>query len=146
MIAQTIESDHIAVQELFAAIGNAPQPSWDERAEEMQGIVSRWQAHGTMLERAVYPRLGQAGAALIEDLREAHRQVEARAADLARRAPQHDADGRWLADFEQLKRLFDAQCRLESAELVTFIHERVPPEDVAAMTRAARALRQPTAA
>ncbi|HYG89148.1 MAG TPA: hemerythrin domain-containing protein [Azospirillum sp.] len=142
MIAQTIESDHNAGQEVFAVVGNAAQPAWDERTDEMRALATLWDAHGTMLERAVFPRLGDASGALIEGLRSLQRQVEAMAADLARRGPEHDADGRWLADFEELKRLFDAQCQRESAELVPFIRERAAPAEIAEMTRIARALRQ----
>lgn len=145
MIAQTIESDHGAGTEVFAVVGNAAQPAWDERAGEMDALARLWEVHGVTLERAVFPRLGDAGA-LIEDLRSLQRRVAERAADLARRGPEHDADGCWLTDFEMLKRLFDEQCRCEDVELMPLIRDRVAPDQVAEMTRIARALRQPKAA
>ncbi|WP_448189797.1 hemerythrin domain-containing protein [Azospirillum sp. sgz301742] len=145
MIAQTIESDHDAGKEVFAVVGNAAQPAWDERASEMQMLARLWEVHGVMLDRAVFPRLGSAGV-LVEDLRSLQRQVSELAADLARRGPEHDADGRWLTDFETLKRLFDEQCQREDVDLVPLIRDRVAPDDVAEMTRTARALRQPRAA
>ncbi len=145
MIAQTIEADHEAGKEVFATVGNAAQPAWDERGREMDALARLWTVHGVMLDRAIFPRLGEVGS-LAEELRAVQRRVQEMAADLARRAPQHDADDRWLADFEALKRLFDEQCRREDAALVPLIRDRVTPEDVAEMTRAARALRQARAA
>ena len=102
MIAQTIESDHDAGKEVFAVVGNAAQPAWDERAREMEALARLWMVHGLMLERAIFPRLGL-GAGAVEDLLTLNRRVQEMAADLARRGPEHDADGRWLADFETLK-------------------------------------------
>lgn len=145
MIAQTIESDHDAGKEVFAVVGNAAQPAWDERAGEMQALARLWEVHGVMLERAVFPRLGNAGAP-IEELRALQRRVAELATDLARRGPEQDADGRWLTDFETLKRLFDEQCQWEDVALVPLIRDGVPPDQVAEMTRTARALRQPRAA
>lgn len=145
MIAQTIVSDHDAGKEVFAVVGNAAQPAWEERAGEMQALSRLWEMHGVMLERAVFPRLGDAGG-LVEDLRSLQHRVAASAADLAQRGAERDSDGRWLADFESLKRLFDEQCRREDSKLVPLIRDRVTPEQVAEMTRAARALRQPRAA
>lgn len=146
MIAQTIQSDHDAGKEVFAVVGNAAQPAWDERAREMDALARLWEVHGVMLDRAVFPRLGDAASSL-GPLRELSRRVAEMAADLARRAErQHDADGRWLTDFEALKRLFDEQCLHEDAELLPLIRDRVAPDQVAEMTRTARALRQPRAA
>ncbi len=146
MIAQTIESDHDAGKEVFAVVGNAAQPAWDERGREMEALARLWTVHGVMLDRAVFPRLGDVGP-LAEELRALQRRVQEMAADLAHRAQQqHDADGRWLTDFEALKRLFDEQCLREDVALVPLIRDRVAPEDVAEMTRAARALRQARAA
>ena len=144
MIAQIIEADHTAGQEAFAVVGNATQPAWDARAGEMDGFATLWDTHGTMMERAIFPRLAAAagGAALIEALRDLQRQVTGAATDLARRAAARDEGGTWLTDFEALKRLFEAQCLRESTDLVPLIRERLPPDDIAAMTRDARALRQ----
>lgn len=145
MIAQTIESDHDSGKETFAVVGNAAEPAWDERASEMGALARLWLVHGIMLERAVLPQLG-AAAAPVQDLLALNRRVQELAADLARRGPDQDADGRWLADFETLKRLFDEQCRREDAELVPLIRERAAPDQVAEMTRTARDLRRSEAA
>ncbi|MGQ9367596.1 hypothetical protein [Azospirillum sp. A39] len=143
MIAQLFESDHVAGQEVFSVVGNAVQPAWDERADEMRGLAALWRAHGTMLEDAVLPRLRQAGLGdgVAEPLRALQGQVVELAEDLAGRAAGHDRDGRWLADFERLKRLFDDQCLRESGDLMTLIAARLPPEATAELTRQARALR-----
>lgn len=145
MIAQLIESDHVAGREIFAIVGNATQPAWDARAGEMRGLATLWQAHGVMLERAVFPRVGQ-HADLTEGIGGLHRQVADIAADLAARAPGHDAEGRWLTDFERLKQLFDAQCLREDIELVPLLRDGVSADDLGEMTRQARALRQSKAA
>lgn len=144
MIAAIIELDHEAGREVFANVGNATEPAWDHRGDGMRDFASLWDAHGAVLEQAVFSRLsGVAGqGALIEALRLQQRRVFELATDLARRAANHDADGRWLTDFEELKALFDAQCLREMTELILLIRDRVPPPDVAEMTRQARALRQ----
>ncbi|HYH39213.1 MAG TPA: hypothetical protein VD860_13395 [Azospirillum sp.] len=145
MIAQTIESDHDAGKEVFAVVGNAAQPAWDERAGEMESLAKLWEVHGVMLERAVLPRLDPAAG--LDGLLDLNRRVAGMATDLAERARRrHDADGRWLTDFEELKRLFDEQCLREDADLVPMIRDRAAPDAVAEMTRTARALRQPRAA
>lgn len=144
MIAQTIESDHDAGKEVFAVVGNAAQPAWDERAGEMEALARLWEVHGVMLDRAVLPRLD--AAAGVGGLPDLNRRVAAMAADLAVRARQSHDDGRWLVDFETLKRLFDEQCGIEDTELVPLIRDRAAPDAVAEMTRTARALREPRAA
>lgn len=141
MIAGIIEDDHDAGRELLAAIGNAPQPAWEERAGEMQALAERWRVHGAMLEQAVFPALDGA-AGVVEDVGALQRTVAGLAEDLARRAPSGETDGRWLTDFERLRAAFDAQCERESGALVTLIRERLPPDAIAGMTRRARALRQ----
>lgn len=148
MIASLIERDHEAGQGVFAVVGNAPEPAWEGRGAGMQELVRLWEAHGAMLEQAVYPRLpdmaGHGG--LLEALRGEQGQVVGLAMDLAGRTAQRDADGRWLTDFERLKALFDAQCLREMTALVPLIRDRVPPPEVAEMTRQARALRHARAA
>lgn len=144
MIATIIEQDHEAGREFFADVGNAPQPAWDSRGGGMRDVAALWDAHGAVLEQAVFPLLsgvaGQGG--VVEALRLQQRRVFELATDLARRSANHDADGRWLTDFEELKAVFDAQCLREMMELILLIRDRVPPPDVAEMTRRARALRQ----
>ncbi|HYD66279.1 hemerythrin domain-containing protein [Azospirillum sp.] len=150
MIAGIIEDDHDAGRELLAAIGNAPQPAWEERAGEMQALAERWRAHGAMLEQAVFPALGTgalgAGEGSVGEFRDLHRTVAGLAEDLARRAPSGETDGHWLTDFERLKAAFDTQCERESGALVRQIRERLTPDAIGEMTRRARALRQPRAA
>jgi len=140
MIAGIIEDDHNAGRELLAAIGNAPQPAWEERAGEMQALAERWRAHGAMLEQAVFPALGT-GEGSVGEFRDLHRTVAGLAEDLARRAPSGETDGHWLTDFERLKAAFDAQCERESGALVRLIRERLTPDAIGEMTRRARALR-----
>lgn len=146
MIAHLIEEDHIAGREVFSVVGNATQPAWDERGDEMRGLAALWQAHGVMLERAVLPRLRSAseGPELSRRLMALHHEVAGLAADLAVRAPGHDAEHRWLADFERLKAAFDAQCDLEEVRLVPLIRRVASPDDIARMTRDARSLRAPS--
>ena len=141
MIAGIIELDHEAGREVFANVGNATQPAWDHRGDGMREFAALWDAHGAVLEQAVFKRLS-GGGDLVEALRLQQRGVADRATDLARRAAEQDADGRWLTDFEELKALFDAQCLREMTELIPLIRDRVPPPEVAEMTRQARALRQ----
>lgn len=143
MIAGIIEDDHDAGRELLAAIGNAPQPAWEERAGEMQALADRWRAHGAMLEQAIFPALGEGAFAAF---RERQRTVAGLAEDLARRAPSGETDGRWLTDFERLKAAFDDQCLHESGALMRLIGERLAPDAIGEKTRRARALRQPRAA
>ena len=144
MIAAIIELDHDAGRELLANVGNAPQPAWDRRGGGMRDFADLWDVHGTILEQAVFPRLTKAAGRndLVETLRIQHRQVADMALELARRAANHDADGRWLTDFAELKSRFDAQCLREMTELIPLIRDKVPPPEVAEMTRQARALRQ----
>lgn len=143
MIAQLFESDHVAGQEVFSVVGNATQPAWDERADEMRGLATLWRSHGAMLEQVVLPGLRQAGLgdAAAETVRALQPQVVALAEELAVRAAEHDRDGRWLADFGRLKGLFDTQCLHESGGLMTLIVSRLPPAALAELTREARALR-----
>jgi len=141
MIAAIIELDHDAGREVFANVGNATQPAWDHRGDGMREFAALWDAHGAVLEQAVFPRLS-GEAKFVEALRLQQSGVVGRANDLARRAANQDADGRWLTDFEELKALFDAQCLREVTELIPLIRDRVPPPEVAEMTRQARALRQ----
>ncbi|WP_448206224.1 hemerythrin domain-containing protein [Azospirillum sp. sgz302134] len=144
MIAAIIERDQEAGRELFADVGNATQPAWDRRGDGMREFVSLWDTHGAMLQQVVFPRLSTvvAGGDLAEALRHQHGRVVELAVDLTRRAPEHDADGHWLTDFESLKAMFDAQCLREMTDLIPMIRDRVPPPQVAEMTREARALRQ----
>lgn len=142
MIAGMIEDDHMAGRELLAAIGNAPQPAWEERAGGMRALAERWRTHGAMLEQVVFPALG-AGEGAVAGIGALQRTVAGLADDLARRAPSGEADGHWLADFERLRAAFDEQCGRESATLVALIRERLTPDAIGAMTRRARALRQP---
>lgn len=144
MIAAIIELDQEAGREFFADIGNATQPAWDERSASMRDFLALWDTHGAVLEQTVFPRVSAAigRADLVDALRDQQRRVVELAGDLARRATGHDADGRWLTDFESLKGLFDAQCLREGAELIPLLRDRMPPSDVAEMTRQARTLRQ----
>ena len=153
MIAEILEADFEAGREVFAVVGNAAQPAWDERGEEMRGFALLWERHGVMLDRIVLPRLiaaagddGDDRSELAGWLRNQNGRVAALAGDLARRAKDRDADGRWLSDFEELKRLFDAQLLREQGELVSQIRNRVAPTELAEMTREARSLRQARAA
>lgn len=143
MIAAIIELDHEAGRELIANVGNAPQPAWDRRGGGMRDFADLWAMHGTILEQVVFPRLTKATGRtdFVEALRIQHCQVADAAWELARRAGDHDADGRWLTDFEEMKARFDAQCLREMTELVPLIRDQVPPPEVAEMTRHARTLR-----
>lgn len=144
MIASLIELDQDAGRGVFAVVGNAPEPAWEGRGAGMEEFVRLWEAHGAMLEQAVYPRLVKAvgNGNPVETLRGEQGRVIELAMDLAHRAAQRDADGRWLTDFERLKAMFDGQCLRETTVLVPLIRDRVPPPEVAEMTRQARALRQ----
>ena len=143
MIAAIIARDHAAGQELFADAGNATQPAWDERGDSMGALARLWEEHGTLLERAVFPHLGGAGAeSLVGTLRNQQRRVADLAHALSRRAADKGGDRHWLTDFEELKALFDAQCLCEMTELITHIGDRVAPDVMAEMTRQARALRR----
>lgn len=143
MIAAIIEQDHDAGREFFADVGNATQPAWEGRAGGMAAFASLWERHGAMLERAVAPRLSALALHTdLDALLAQQRLVVERARDLVRRASGRDADGRWLTDFEGLKALFDDQCRREASELLPIITDRAAPEDIADMTRIARALRE----
>lgn len=142
MIAAIIELDHEAGREYFADVGNSPQPSWDRREDGMRAFLAHWERHGAILEQVIVPRLTATlgRSDMVETIRLQQRQVVERTGDLVRRAPQHDADGRWLTDFEELKALFDAQCLREMTELIPLVLDRVPAEEVAEMTRQARAM------
>lgn len=142
MITAIIEQDHDAGREFLADVGNATQPAWDGREQGIRGFAALWQRHGAILAQVVAPRLTGHGSVL-DPLLDQQRLVAERAGDLVRRASGHDADGRWLVDFEALKALFDAQCLREETELLPLIRDHVPPADVADMTRQARALGQP---
>ncbi|MBP2296731.1 hemerythrin domain-containing protein [Azospirillum rugosum] len=144
MIAAIIEQDHDAGREFFADIGNATQPAWEGRADGMAAFANLWERHGITLDRAVAPHLSAVPQLRtdLDALLTQQRLVVERARDLVRRASGRDADGRWLTDFEGLKALFDDQCQRESSHLLPVIRDRVPPEEVAEMTRAARALRE----
>lgn len=147
MIAEILESDFEAGREIFAMIGNAEQPAWKKRAGEMTQLAKLWEKHGTVLEAVVFPHLEQAARGeLLDALKGWNQRIVELATDLARRTESHDADGRWLTDFEELKSLFDKQLLREQGEMVPLIRDRVPPSEVADMTRMARSLRQSHAA
>lgn len=139
MIADLIQSDHRAGRELFAAVGNAPQQAWAEREGEMRALAGRWQAHTAMLEQAVLRRLP--ADERVTSVAEGSRRVAAMADDLARRAPQRDADHRWLADFETLRALFDTQCGREETVLLPLIRDVLAGPDLAALNEEVARLR-----
>ena len=146
MIADILESDFEAGREIFAMIGNATQPAWKKRGQEMAELAALWGKHGTLLEDVVFPHLQSVGGELLESLRLGNGRITELAQDLARRTEEGDADGRWLTDFEELKTLFDRQLLREQGELAPLILDRVPPAEIAEMTRQARSLRQAHAA
>lgn len=139
MIAALLEADHQAGREVFAAVGNAPQQSWTGRGEDMRGLAALWEAHTGMIEQTILPHLPPSERLAV--VREGNRRIAAMAADLARRAGDHDADHHWLADFEELRRQFDAQCSREDIILFTLLRDSVPAPQLAEMTLHARAMR-----
>lgn len=144
MIAALIDSDHQAAREVFATVGNSPQPSWTERADGMQGLSALWLAHSDMVDRAILPGLPPSDP--LTAVAEGNRRIAALAADLGRRASdgaaeRSRADRSWIADFEALKRLFEAQCDREEAVLLPQLRDSVPAPRLAEMTVRARTMR-----
>lgn len=146
MIAALIDSDHRAAREVFATVGNAPQPSWSERTEGLRSLAALWDAHSAMVDRTILPGLPPSDR--LAAVGEGNRRFAALAAELGRRAAEYDTDAEvtgqgWLTDFEALKRLFNAQCDREEAVLLPLLRDAVPPARLAEMTHRARTMRWP---
>lgn len=152
LITDLMRDDHEAGREILAVAGNSAFEATAERGTALSRLDRLWRAHGAMMEEAVFPAvdgIAEAGG-LLPELRAGQDTVAGLAAELARRADlSNDQDLRdaslwaslWYVDFERLKAAFDAQCLLEAGTLVPLIQDRLPPESIGAVTRAARAVR-----
>jgi hypothetical protein len=144
VIAELIVADHRKARDLFAVAGNADQQAGGERAAAVAELGALWASHAAMLEAAVFPCLAglRDGGAAVAAARTAREEVATRLAALAA-----EGDGaRWLSAFERLKAAAEAQAAAEEVGIVAIIQSRLPPADIAALTRAARAARADSAA
>lgn len=97
-----------------------------------------------MVDRTILPGLPPSDR--LAAVGEGNRLFAALAAELGRRSAEHDSDpgdtGQgWIADFGEVRRLFDAQCDREEAVLLPLLRDAVPPVRLAEMTHRARTVR-----